>query len=59
MTLFRMQENNGIQFTYQELEQDCRGAHQGEWDLEFLRYEMQSRQESLLHLDILISSIPR
>ena len=36
MTLFILQEHNGIQFTYQELEEDCGGAHEGEWDLDIL-----------------------
>ena len=38
MTLFMLQEHHGIQLTKQEPEQDCRGAHQGEWDLDLLRY---------------------
>ena len=38
MTLFMLQENYGIQLTKQEPEQDCRGAHQREWDLDLLRY---------------------
>ena len=38
MTLFMLQEHHGLHLAYQEPEQDYRGAHQGEWDLDFLRY---------------------
>ena len=36
MTLFMFHEHHGIHLTEQEPEQDCRGAHQGAWDLDFL-----------------------
>ena len=38
MTLFMLQENHSIHLTYQEPEKEYRGAHQGEWDFDFLRY---------------------
>jgi hypothetical protein len=38
MNLLMFQENHGIHLAYQELEKDNQGAHQGEGDLDFLRY---------------------
>ena len=59
MILFMFQEHYGIYFANKELEEDSRRTCQGEWNMDFFRYGMQSQQESLLHLDIFISSIPR
>ena len=59
MTLFMLLDNYGLYLAYEEPKEDSQGAYQGEWNLDFCRYGMQSRQESLLHLDIFISSIPR
>ena len=43
MTLCMLQENYGIYLTYEEPKEDSRGAYQGEWNLDFCRYGMQSR----------------
>jgi hypothetical protein len=59
ITLFMLREHYGIYFAYQEPKEDSRVSYQGEWDLDFHGYWMQSKQESLLHLDLFISSIPR
>ena len=59
MTLFILQDQYGIYLAYEEPKEDSQGAYQGEWNLDFCGYGMQSRQESLLHLDIFISSIPK
>ena len=59
MTFFMLQEHYRIYLTYEEPKEDSQGTYPGEWNLDFCRYGMQSRQESLLHLDIFISSIPR
>ena len=59
MSLFMLKEHYGIYLTYEEPKEDSQGACQGEWNLDFCGYIMESRQESLLHLDFIISSIPR
>ena len=38
ITLFMFQEHYGIHLSEQEPEQDYLGAHQGAWDLDFLRH---------------------
>ena len=43
MTSFLFQENYGIYLAYKEHEEGNRGACQGEWNMDFSRYGMQSR----------------
>lgn len=58
MILFLFQEHYGIYFTNKEPEEDNRGACEGEWNMDFFRYGMQSRLEGMLHLEFFIPSIP-
>jgi hypothetical protein len=55
--VFMFQEHHGIKFNDQEHQQDCRRVHQGRWNMDFFGHGVQSRQEALLHLENLISSI--
>ena len=59
MNLFMFQENYGIYLSYKEPKEDNWGSCQGEWNLDFCGYGMQSQQESLLHLVLFVPSIPR
>jgi hypothetical protein len=59
MNLFMLQDHYGIYLAYEEPKEDSQGSCQGERNLDFCGYGMQSRKESLLHLDFFIPSIPR
>ena len=58
MTLFLFQEHYEIYFANKEPEEESRGAYQGEWNMDFCRYGMQSREEGMLHLELFILGIP-
>ena len=59
MTLFLFQEKYGIELHDRGKRKGRRGAYQGNWNMDFCKYKMQSGQEGLLYLEFFILGIPR